>query len=110
MRSVAAMLAQRPVKESQGGSSMLQRPFVSALVGSAMIALALTPALAQADFPSRPITMVVPFPAGGTADLLCRYAAEKTSAGLGQQVVVENRAGGAGGRIGVEQVMRSPAD
>jgi tripartite-type tricarboxylate transporter receptor subunit TctC len=89
---------------------MLQRPIVSALFGSALVALASGPARAQADFPSRPITLVVPLPAGGTADLLCRYAAEKASAGLGQQVVVENRAGGAGGRIGMEQVMRSPAD
>ena len=89
---------------------MLQRPFISALFGSALVALASSPARAQADFPSRPITLVVPLPAGGTADLLCRYAAEKASAGLGQQVVVENRAGGAGGRIGMEQVMRSPAD
>ena len=89
---------------------MLHRPLVRAVFGSALLARASTPALAQADFPTRPITMVVPLPAGGTADLLCRYAAEKASAGLGQQVVVENRAGGAGGRIGMEQVMRSPAD
>src|SRR5215213_9906805 len=89
---------------------MLQRPFASAVLGLALFALACGPARAQADFPSRPITLVVPLPAGGTADLLCRYAAEKASAGLGQQVVVENRAGGAGGRIGMEQVMRSPAD
>jgi tripartite-type tricarboxylate transporter receptor subunit TctC len=53
---------------------------------------------------------VVPLPAGGTADLLCRLAAEKAGAILGQQMVVENRPGGAGGRIGTEQVMRSPPD
>lgn len=93
---------------------MLQRSLVRAVFGSALglalLALASGAALAQGDFPSRPITLVVPLPAGGTADLLCRYAAEKASAALGQQVVVENRAGGAGGRIGMEQVMRSPAD
>jgi tripartite-type tricarboxylate transporter receptor subunit TctC len=49
-------------------------------------------------------------PAGGTADLLCRYAAQKATALLSQQVVVENRPGGAGGRIGMEQVLRSPPD
>jgi tripartite-type tricarboxylate transporter receptor subunit TctC len=54
--------------------------------------------------------MVVPLPAGGTADLLCRLAADKASIGLKQQVVVENRPGGAGGRIGTEQVMRSAPD
>ena len=54
--------------------------------------------------------MVVPLPAGGTADLLCRFAAEKASAVLGQQVVVENRPGGAGGRVGMEQVLRATPD
>jgi tripartite-type tricarboxylate transporter receptor subunit TctC len=56
------------------------------------------------------MTLVVPFPAGGTADLLCRYAAEKASAALGQQMVVENRPGGAGGRVGIEQVLRAAPD
>src|SRR5262245_17754726 len=69
-----------------------------------------SPAHAQAAFPTRPITLVVPFPAGGTADLLCRYAAEKAGAALGQQVVVENRPGGAGGRVGIEQVLRATPD
>jgi tripartite-type tricarboxylate transporter receptor subunit TctC len=54
--------------------------------------------------------MVVPFPAGGTADLLCRYAGEKASAEFGQQVVIENRPGGAGGRVGIEQVLRATPD
>jgi tripartite-type tricarboxylate transporter receptor subunit TctC len=54
--------------------------------------------------------MVVPFPAGGTADLLCRFAADKAGAGLGQQVIVENRPGGAGSRVGTEQVQRSAPD
>src|ERR1700740_1347674 len=86
-----------------------------AAIGPALSALcailaATSPARAQGDFPSRNITLVVPLPAGGTADLLCRYAAEKATAGLGQQVVVENRPGGAGGRVGLEQVLRSPPD
>ena len=91
---------------------MLHRP--AAVLGTAIcIALcgsAADPARAQGAFPTRNITMVVPLPAGGTADLLCRFAAEKASAALGQQVVVENRPGGAGGRIGMEQVLRAPAD
>jgi tripartite-type tricarboxylate transporter receptor subunit TctC len=58
----------------------------------------------------RPITMVVPLPAGGTADLLCRLAAERASLRLGQQIVIDNRAGGAGGRVGTESVLRSPPD
>jgi tripartite-type tricarboxylate transporter receptor subunit TctC len=76
----------------------------------ALAALALaSPANAQ-SYPNRNITMVVPLPAGGTADLLCRFAAEKAAAGLGQHVVVENRPGGAGARIGTEQVQRSAPD
>src|SRR5689334_23161950 len=67
-------------------------------------------AQAQGNFPAHPITMVVPLPAGGTADLLCRFAADKASSGLKQQVVVENRPGGAGGRVGTEQVLRSAPD
>ena len=73
-------------------------------------AAAATAAQAQAAFPNRSITLVVPLPAGGTADLLCRFAAERASGALGQQIVVENRPGGAGGRIGAEAVMRSTPD
>src|SRR5436190_19382043 len=76
-----------------------------------LAALAAAPAAhAQGSFPSRQITMVVPLPAGGTADLLCRLAAEKAGALLGQQIVIENRAGGAGGRVGTDTVMRSAPD
>ena len=89
---------------------MMLRFLVSAALGCALLALAGGPAPAQGDFPTRAITIVVPFPAGGTADLLCRYAGEKAAAGLGQQVIVENRPGGAGGRIGVEQVLRASPD
>jgi tripartite-type tricarboxylate transporter receptor subunit TctC len=65
---------------------------------------------AQSGYPNRPVTLVVPYPAGGTADLLCRFAADKVSSNLGGQVVVENRPGGAGGRIGTEAVLRAPPD
>ncbi len=65
---------------------------------------------AHALFPERPITVVVPLPAGGTADLLCRLAADKAGNLLGQQILVENRAGGAGGRVGTELVLRAPPD
>ena len=79
-------------------------------VALALALQAATPVHAQTAFPMRPITLVVPFPAGGTADLLCRYAADKAGAALGQQVVVENRPGGAGGRVGIEQVLRATPD
>ena len=67
-------------------------------------------ALAQAPYPTRPITLVVPYPAGGTADLLCRFAADRAGALLGQQVIVENRPGGAGGRVAIEGVLRAAPD
>jgi tripartite-type tricarboxylate transporter receptor subunit TctC len=81
-----------------------------AILGMVVLASAVGAAQAQTGYPSRPVTMVLPLPAGGTADLLCRFAADKASGILGQQVVLENRPGGAGGRVGTEQVMRSPPD
>src|SRR5215475_2969584 len=84
--------------------------FLRAFLAAAAVAAAIAPAAGQSAFPTRPITMVVPLPAGGTADLLCRFAAEKAGAALGQQVVVENRAGGAGGRVGTEAVLRAAPD
>jgi len=72
------------------------------LVGSAVMACA-------QDYPSRPITIVVPFPAGGTADLLPRLIGEPLRAGIGQSIVVENKSG-AGGNIGLEFVARAAPD
>lgn len=61
------------------------------------------------DYPSRPITLVVPFPAGGTLDIVGRVAATQMSKTLGQQMLVENRAG-AGGNLGARQVARGTPD
>jgi tripartite-type tricarboxylate transporter receptor subunit TctC len=66
------------------------------------------PASAE-SYPTKPITLVVPFPAGGGNDALARIVAEKMSRSLGQQVVVENR-GGAGGTIATRAVAKSPPD
>jgi tripartite-type tricarboxylate transporter receptor subunit TctC len=61
------------------------------------------------DYPSRPITMIVPFPAGGATDTLARFLAENMRAKLGQPIVIEN-VGGAAGSIGVTRAVRSAPD
>lgn len=65
-------------------------------------------AIAQ-DYPDKPVTIVVPFPPGGSTDLLARQIADKISGPLGQPVVVENR-GGAGGTVGANYVAQSTPD
>jgi tripartite-type tricarboxylate transporter receptor subunit TctC len=66
------------------------------------------PATAQ-DYPTRPITMIVPYPAGGGVDVMGRLIGQKLSVALGQQVVIENR-GGAGGMIGTRDAARATPD
>jgi len=70
--------------------------------------LAPSGAIAQ-SWPSKPIRIVVPYPAGGSGDIVARAIAQKMTEGLGQQVIVENRPG-ANGNIGTEAVARSAAD
>jgi tripartite-type tricarboxylate transporter receptor subunit TctC len=83
---------------------------VRSVIAAALLVAAVTgtPALAQ-DYPTKPITLVVPFPAGGGNDALARLVAEKMSRALGQQVVVENR-GGAGGTIATRAVAKTAPD
>ena len=71
--------------------------------------LALSGAAAAQQFPIRPIKLVVPFAPGGGTDLLGRIVGQKMSEGLGQPVVVENRAG-AGGQIGTAYAAKAPPD
>jgi tripartite-type tricarboxylate transporter receptor subunit TctC len=91
-------------------SPILRRGLIAA-AGTAAIACALLPGLAAAQgaFPSKTITIVVPFAAGGTTDILARIVAQGMGAELGQPVVVDNRAG-AGGNIGGQLAARAPAD
>ena len=74
----------------------------------AVLVLCAMQALAQ-DFPSRPIHIVVPFPPGGSTDVIGRRIAEKFQASMGQPALVENKPG-AGGAVGAEQVAKSTAD
>jgi tripartite-type tricarboxylate transporter receptor subunit TctC len=73
------------------------------------LALAAGSAFAQAPYPSRPVTLVVPYPAGGSADILARALGQKLSSQWGQPVVIDNRAG-AGTAIGAKAVAGAPAD
>jgi tripartite-type tricarboxylate transporter receptor subunit TctC len=73
-------------------------------------ALALLPAAARAqEWPSKSLTFVVPFPAGGSNDIVARLVAEGVRKRLGQSVVVDNK-GGANGALGVDAVLRAPKD
>jgi tripartite-type tricarboxylate transporter receptor subunit TctC len=79
-----------------------------ALMIVAALMLGLTWASAQ-DYPTRPITMIVPFPAGGPTDTVARVTAQEMSKLLGQQIVLEN-VGGAGGTLGAARAARSAPD
>ena len=79
---------------------------VSVTAFSTLLAL---PSLAQSNWPTKPVKIVVPFAAGGTTDILARAIAPELSKAFGQAFVIENR-GGAGGNIGADIVAKSPAD
>jgi tripartite-type tricarboxylate transporter receptor subunit TctC len=66
-------------------------------------------ALAQADWPNKPVRVIVPFPAGGSTDVVARQVAQHLTSALGQQFIVDNRAG-AGGNIGTDAVAKAAPD
>jgi len=81
-----------------------------AMLRMTLTALAVAPLIALAQtYPDRPIKLVVPYPPGGSTDLLARTIGQKMSDSLGQQIVVENR-GGAGGMLGSQLVARAAPD
>jgi tripartite-type tricarboxylate transporter receptor subunit TctC len=88
-------------------TTMIRRAVLGAIAATATFALA-TSAQAQA-FPSKPVTMIVPFAAGGPTDIIARIVGEHMAKTLGQQVVVENVAG-AGGTTGISRALAAPAD
>jgi tripartite-type tricarboxylate transporter receptor subunit TctC len=73
------------------------------------LAVALTPAVAAESYPSRPIRMIVPFPAGGPLDVVARTVTDKLAVTLKQSFVIENKAG-AGGNLGADAVAKAAPD
>jgi tripartite-type tricarboxylate transporter receptor subunit TctC len=87
----------------------LQGKAMRRLLAAALAGLAATLAGAQADYPSKPVTMIVPFPPGGVADITARPVAEAMGRSLKQPVIVENKAG-AGGGVGMAYVAKAKPD
>ena len=85
------------------------RAVLSALGLFAVLAAAPSPASAQADYPNKPIKVVIPFAAGGGNDIFARLVGQKFTELIGQPHIIENRPG-AGGRIAAEYVMNQPHD
>ena len=73
-----------------------------------LLAMLVLPAQAQ-QYPAKPVRIVVPFAPGGGSDFIARFMAQRLTAGLGAQVIVENKPG-AGGVLGIEQGIKSPPD
>src|SRR2546427_471215 len=85
---------------------MISRRHLLALAGSAGL-LAVSPA--QIAWPTRPVRIVVPFPPGGTTDILARALAPELGRAFGQTFIVDNKPG-AGGNVGADLVAKSPPD
>jgi tripartite-type tricarboxylate transporter receptor subunit TctC len=88
-----------------------RRQHLTQISGIAALAATLAPkgAFAQAAYPSKPIKLIVPFPPGGTTDIVGRIMAQALTQSLGQNVLVENRGGG-GGTIGAAEISRAVPD
>ena len=85
--------------------TMQRRRFLHLAAGAAAVTLAARTASAQA-YPSRPVTLIVPFPPGGSTDVAARIVADHMSRTLGQQLVIQN-VSGAGGTTGSTRAMRA---
>src|SRR6185436_11253948 len=86
-----------------------RKPMIRRILAAALLALGSLAASAQGDYPTHPVTMVVPFPPGGVADITARPVAEAMGRLLKQTVVVENKAG-AGGGVGMQYVAKAKPD
>lgn len=94
----------RPVRSSRSTRAFLRVAVCTALAAAWPLA-----GMAQADFPSKPIRIISPFPAGGTSDVMARMLSEELAKQLKQPVLIEN-IGGAGGVVGTDRGLKAPAD
>lgn len=103
--------------QKSGGASERRKMWRTLFMSKALLACALSSsmasfplrALAQADYPTRPIRLIIGFPPGGSTDIIGRIVAQRLGDRLGQKVVVENRAG-AGGTIGADVAAKAAPD
>ncbi len=83
--------------------------FVAVVAVAGLLAVLASPVVAQQDYPNRPIRLIIPFPPGGSNDIVGRAIATQMSEKLGKQVIVDNRTGAAA-IVGTELASKAPAD
>jgi tripartite-type tricarboxylate transporter receptor subunit TctC len=106
----APRAAGRPVRVALAAPVTLAAASLAALAAAALAAFLPAPAFAQAEaFPAKPIRVVVPYPPGGTTDVLARAVGDKLAQAWGQPVVIDNK-GGAAGNIGTEAAAQAAPD
>ena len=101
------MVGDREAVRSEGGVTM--RGIIRLAAATALVFIASLTAVQAQDYPTRTITLIVPYPPGGGVDAMARIVADKLSAALGQQVVVDNRGGGSG-LVGTRAMIKSAPD
>lgn len=103
-RGAAILRGENAETPEAGGTTARRRALLGLLAAAAVVDIA-----AAQSYPDRPITWIVPYPAGGGADLVSRTVASVAEAGFGRPIVIDNR-GGAGGAIGTAQAARARPD
>ncbi|MBI4196137.1 MAG: tripartite tricarboxylate transporter substrate binding protein, partial [Betaproteobacteria bacterium] len=86
-----------------------RRNVLPAILATLPLAFGIVSGAVAQTYPNKPVRVIVPFPAGGNADILARILGQKMTESLGQQIVVDNRAGAAG-IIGAQAAAKSPPD
>src|SRR5262245_10421231 len=99
----------RKVRAKFGGRAPMKTTH-SLLLKTAGVLLAMITAAAAQEYPTKPVRLIIPFPPGGSNDVVGRLFATHLSDKLGRQVIVDNRGAGAGGIVGTEVVANAPKD